>query len=198
MSIHTAICALTHRVNSPCSQWLGIVRLIRYSLCIFSQGREFQQMISDTFNITWVAGALLYFSFASCLAVTDYRTGLLPDSLTLSLLWLGLIFHTIIHPDKLADAIYGAASGYLSLWLLFWCFFCLSKREGLGYGDFKFLAAIGAWNGWQSLPLILVIASTAGVINFLILHIRQPKRSGTFPFGPWLAIAGWGEFIWQI
>lgn len=155
-------------------------------------------MIPETLNIALLAGALLYFSFAVCLAITDYRTGLLPDRLTLSLLWLGLIFHTLTHPDKLTDVIYGAVCGYLSLWLLFWCFFYLSKREGLGFGDFKFLAAIGAWNGWQSLPLILVIASVAGIIAFLVRHIRQPKRAGPFPFGPWLAIAGWGEFIWQV
>jgi len=155
-------------------------------------------MIPETLNIALLAGALLYFSFAACLAITDYRTGLLPDRLTLSLLWLGLIFHTVTHPDKLTDAIYGAVCGYLSLWLLFWCFFCLSKREGLGYGDFKLLAAIGAWNGWQSLPFVLVVASAIGIIIFIWLAVSRDKQVEQLPFGPCLVIAGWGEFIWQV
>ncbi|WP_300005708.1 A24 family peptidase [uncultured Cedecea sp.] len=155
-------------------------------------------MIPETLNGTLLVGTLFYFSFATCLAITDYRTGLLPDKLTLPLLWLGLIFHTWTNSDKLTDAIYGAVCGYLALWLLFWCFFCLSKREGLGYGDFKLLAAIGAWNGWQSLPLVLIIASTTGIVACMVLRIIQKKWPAQLPFGPCLAAAGCGEFIWQI
>lgn len=155
-------------------------------------------MIPETLNSVFVIGVLLYFSFAVVLAITDYKTGLLPDKLTLSLLWLGLIFHTITYPDKLVDAIYGAVCGYLALWLLFWGFFWLSKREGLGYGDFKLLAAIGAWNGWQSLPLVLVIASVTGIVTFMWLVVSQKKQTRQLPFGPCLAIAGWGDFIWQV
>jgi len=155
-------------------------------------------MIPDTLSVPFMVAALVYFSFSVILAVTDYRTGLLPDKLTLSLLWLGLLFHATTQPAKLDVAIYGAVSGYLSLWLLYWGFFWFSKREGLGYGDFKLLAAIGAWNGWQSLPLVLVIASVAGIITFAALQIRQQNQTGQLPFGPCLVSAGWGEFIWPV
>ena len=155
-------------------------------------------MIPETLNSILVLGALLYFSFAVLLAITDYMTGLLPDKLTLSMLWSGLIFHTMTYPDKLVDAIYGAVCGYLTLWVLFWGFFWLSKREGLGYGDFKLLAAIGAWNGWQSLPLVLVIASVTGIVAFIWLTVSQKQQTQQIPFGPFLVIAGWGDFISQI
>lgn len=153
---------------------------------------------SDELSITCLVAILTYFSFAIILALFDYRTGLLPDRLTLSLLWLGLLFHSIAHPARLESAVYGAISGYLSLWLLYWIFFWLYKKEGLGYGDFKLMAAIGAWNGWQSLALIVVIASFAGITAFVILRILQRKTTKQLPFGPYLAITGWGEFIWQI
>lgn len=155
-------------------------------------------MISEGLNLVLLAGCLLYFFFAVCLAVTDIRTGLLPDSITLSLLWLGLIFHTLIAPDKLAVAIYGAVGGYLSLWLLYWCFFFITQREGLGYGDLKLLAAIGAWNGWQSLPIVLVIASGSGMVLFAVSRFIQRKSVGQLPFGPSLVFAGWGVFIWSL
>lgn len=155
-------------------------------------------MTPEVLKSVFIIGVLLYFSLAVVLALTDYKTGLLPDELTLSLLWIGLIFHTIASPDKLADAIYGAVCGYLALWLLFWGYFWLSKREGLGYGDFKLLAAIGAWNGWHSLPVILVIASITGIVACIALRIRQKKWPELLPFGPYLAMAGCGEFIWQI
>lgn len=155
-------------------------------------------MIPDLPSTTLMAATVVYFSFAIALAVTDYQTGLLPDRLTLVLLWLGLLFHTSTHPDRLNSAIYGAVGGYLSLWLVYWGFFWLSKREGLGYGDFKLLAAIGAWNGWQSLPWVLVIASVSGIIAFAAVYIIRHKSVEQLPFGPYLAIAGWGEFIWQM
>ncbi len=155
-------------------------------------------MIPDVLSATFIAAALVYFSFSVILAITDYQTGLLPDRLTLPLLWLGLLFHATTQPEKLDDAIYGAVSGYLSLWLLYWGFFWFSKREGLGYGDFKLLAAIGAWNSWKSLPLILIIASVSGIIAFAVVRIIQHKSAQQLPFGPCLAFAGWGEFIWRL
>lgn len=164
---------------------------VRYFTSTLSQGRELQLM--STLNIAFVIASLLYFSFATLLAVIDYMTGLLPDRLTLSLLWLGLIFHATTHPSKLDDAIYGAIIGYLSLWLLYWGFFWLRQREGLGYGDFKLLAAIGAWNGWQSLPLILIVASISGIVTFAAVRIIRHKSAEQIPFGPCLAFAGWGN-----
>lgn len=155
-------------------------------------------MVSGIISITFIAGALIYLSFALILAITDYQTGLLPDRLTLPLLWLGLLFHTLVHPGKSENAIYGAVFGYLSLWLVYWGFFWITRREGLGYGDVKLLAAIGAWNGWQSLPLVLIIASVTGVITLAGLYVIQQKKVEQLPFGPYLALAGWGEFIWPI
>lgn len=155
-------------------------------------------MVSSTLNVTFFVGTLFYFIFAAILAITDYKTGLLPDHLTLSLLWLGLIFHATTSSNKLDDAIYGAVIGYLSLWLLYWGFFWLRQREGLGYGDFKLLSAIGAWNGWQSLPLVLIVASISGIITFAAVRIIRHKSADQLPFGPCLAFAGWGEFIWSL
>lgn len=156
-------------------------------------------MISpDILNITSLIATLTYFVFATLLALYDYRMGILPDKLTLSLLWMGLLFHSIFHSSSLSNAVYGAVSGYLSLWLLYWIFFMFTKKEGMGYGDFKLLAAIGAWNGWQSLALILVIASLTGMMAFFIVRIIQRKSITQLPFGPSLAIAGWGEFFWQV
>lgn len=152
----------------------------------------------STLNIAFVIGTLLYFSFATLLAVIDYKTGLLPDRLTLSLLWLGLIFHATTSPSKLDDAIYGAVTGYLALWLLYWGFFWLRQREGLGYGDFKLLSAIGAWNGWQSLPLVLIVASMGGIATFAAVRVIRHKSAEQIPFGPCLAFAGWGEFVWRL
>jgi len=155
-------------------------------------------MLPDVPSVICIVAVLVYFSFSVILAVTDYQTGLLPDRLTLPLLWLGLLFHATTQPEKLDEAVYGAISGYLSLWLLYWGFFWFSKREGLGYGDFKLLAAIGAWNGWQSLPSILIIASVGGIITFAVVRIIQHKSAQQLPFGPYLAWTGWGEFIWSL
>lgn len=170
----------------------------RYPTATLSQGRESSLMTSSTLNIILVAGTLLYLSFATLLAVTDYKTGLLPDRLTLSLLWSGLIFHAVTNPNLLDEAIYGAVSGYLSLWILYWGFFWLCQREGLGYGDLKLLSAIGAWNGWQSLPLILFVASMCGLATFAAVRVIRHKSAKQLPFGPCLAFAGWGEFVWLL
>ncbi|MCS3434583.1 A24 family peptidase [Klebsiella sp. BIGb0407] len=155
-------------------------------------------MAPSTLNIILVAGTSLYFSFAALLAFTDYKTGLLPDRLTLSLLWSGLIFHAITTPCQLDDAIYGAVIGYLSLWLLYWGFFWLCQREGLGYGDFKLLSAMGAWNGWQSLPIVLFVASMCGLATFAAVRVIRHKSAKQLPFGPSLAFAGWGEFVLRL
>ena len=153
---------------------------------------------SDAIGIICLVATLTYFSFATLLAVYDYQKGLLPDRLTLSLLWFGLLFHSIVDPARLNSVIYGAISGYLSLWLFYWVFFWFSKKEGLGYGDFKLLAAIGAWNGWESLALVLVIASVTGIMTFISIQVIQQKSMKQLPFGPYLAMAGWGEFLWQV
>jgi leader peptidase (prepilin peptidase)/N-methyltransferase len=125
------------------------------------------------------------------LAVIDFRHQILPDSLTLSLLWCGLFWHWLEQPDFLGDAVLGAIGGYLVLWLLYWGMWFMTNREGLGYGDFKLLAALGAWLGWQKLPEILLIASTA---TLLVTLLSVTKRAEGWrepqPFGPGLCAAG--------
>ena len=111
-----------------------------------------------------VTGALfLYFCFALTLSVIDFRTQLLPDKLTLPLLWLGLVFNAQSGLIDLHDAVYGAVAGYGVLWCVYWGVWLVCHKEGLGYGDFKLLAAAGAWCGWQTLPMILLIASLGGI-----------------------------------
>jgi leader peptidase (prepilin peptidase) / N-methyltransferase len=127
----------------------------------------------------------------------DLRTTLLPDSLTLPLLWLGLllaVFGVFVPP---ADAILGAAAGYLSLWAVYWAFKLLTGKEGMGYGDFKLLAAIGAWCGAGAILPVLLISSLVGaIIGSIFLAVMGRDRATPIPFGPYLAIAGWIQFFW--
>lgn len=126
------------------------------------------------------------------LTVIDWHTQLLPDSMTLPLLWLGLLAaaaHIRIDP---ISAIIGATAGYLALWLIFHAFRLLTGKEGMGYGDFKLLAALGAWLGWQQLPLVLLLASVTGAVSgILLLASGRLQRDHAMPFGPFLAAAGW-------
>jgi len=154
-------------------------------------------MLFPAQSLLWL-GAALYFAFAALLSFIDYRTLHLPDKLTLSLLWLGLLFHTALYPAALPGAIFGAVAGYLSLWTIHWIFFWVTNRQGIGYGDFKLLAAVGAWNGIAALPRVVTLASLAALACFVGLYVaKQYRLSGKIPFGPFLASAGWGEFIWQ-
>jgi leader peptidase (prepilin peptidase) / N-methyltransferase len=131
------------------------------------------------------------------LALIDARTTLLPDSLTLPLLWLGLLLALAPVFVPLRDAVIGAAAGYLSLWSVFWIFKLLTGKDGMGYGDFKLFAALGAWLGWQSLPLILLLSSVVGAaVGIGVLILRRQGRDLQLPFGPYLAAAGWIALIW--
>lgn len=131
------------------------------------------------------------------LTVIDIKKQLLPDNLTLPLLWMGLIANSMqLHTD-LFSAVYGAIAGYLVLWLVYKTFKTLTGKEGMGYGDFKLLAALGAWMGWQLLPLIILLSSVVGaLIGISLIIFRKHERSVPIPFGPYLAIAGWIAFIW--
>ncbi|WP_019615892.1 prepilin peptidase [Psychromonas ossibalaenae] len=132
---------------------------------------------------TWVLISLTFI---------DFDTMLLPDQLTLPLLWLGLLINISGTFTGLTDAVLGAVFGYLSLWSVYWGFKLLTGKEGMGYGDFKLLAALGAWFGWQALPLIILISSFAGaIIGIAVLLASKDKKSRPIPFGPYLAIAGW-------
>ncbi len=148
-----------------------------------------------------LAAALLFTWMLLALAVIDLRTQLLPDDLTLPLLWLGLglsLWSVFAAPEA---AIIGAIAGYLSLWLVFQLFRLVTGKEGMGYGDFKLLAALGAWLGWQALPMVILLSSLVGaaVGIGMVLFMRHDRRV-PLPFGPYLAAAGWlalmyGELI---
>jgi leader peptidase (prepilin peptidase) / N-methyltransferase len=126
------------------------------------------------------------------LACIDWDTTLLPDDLTLPLIWVGLCAAALgLTGTVLADALWGAVAGYLSLWLLYWVFKLLTGKEGMGYGDFKLLAALGAWFGWQGLvPMILMASLTGAVVGLGIKALDQLREGQYIPFGPFLALAG--------
>ena len=126
------------------------------------------------------------------LAVIDFRTQLLPDAMTLPLLWAGLLYQLLFQPLLLPSAVIGAMLGYLSLWSFYWLFKLVTGKEGMGYGDFKLFAALGAWLGWQYLPLVLILAASVGALIGIALQLAMPRLRGTpMPFGPFLAMAGW-------
>ncbi|MGE3772071.1 MAG: A24 family peptidase [Gammaproteobacteria bacterium] len=135
------------------------------------------------------------------LAVIDYDTMLLPDSLTLPLLWLGLAANLFGVFVPLESAVIGAMAGYLVLWLVYWAFKLATGKEGMGFGDFKLLAAIGAWLGWPVLPSVILGAAGVGaVLGLAMIALRGHERSKPIPFGPYLAAAGflglvWGDFV---
>lgn len=135
-------------------------------------------------------------AFLLPLTMIDWRHQLLPDCLTQPLLWAGLLLHAFDHTMPLRDALMGAVAGYLSLWLLYWAFRLIAGREGLGYGDFKLLAALGAWCGWQALPSIQLAAALSGIVGYFILNTLN-KNNLTISFGPYLSFAGIVVFIWQ-
>lgn len=121
----------------------------------------------------------------------DLDEMLLPDQLTLLLLWLGLLYAVVGNTITPASAIMGAVTGYLSLWLVFWGFKLLTGRDGMGYGDFKLLAALGAWLGWQQLPVVVILASVSGAIIGLIWQtLQRQQRGNPIPFGPFLIVGG--------
>jgi leader peptidase (prepilin peptidase)/N-methyltransferase len=130
------------------------------------------------------------------MSMIDYDHQLLPDDITLPFLWLGLIANTFGAFTTLESALWGAIAGYLSLWTIFQLFKLITGKEGMGYGDFKLLALLGAWMGWQSLLLIIILSSFAGAIIGGGLIILGRDKSVPIPFGPYLAIAGWIALLW--
>lgn len=130
------------------------------------------------------------------LAAIDLECGLLPDRLTLPLLWAGLLYNLAFAAVPLDQAVLGAIAGYLVLWLVYWGFRLLTGREGLGYGDFKLLAALGAWLGWTALPTVLLWSSLTGLLTGgMLMLARRMTRADPLPFGPFLAVAGWMAWL---
>ncbi|MGF1720097.1 A24 family peptidase [Vibrio kyushuensis] len=155
--------------------------------------------IAYNFGPSYFSIALVLFSFVLIAATfIDLDTMLLPDQLTLPLVWSGITLALFeISPVSLQDAVIGAIAGYLCLWLVYWGFKLITGKEGMGYGDFKLLAALGAWLGWQYLPMIILLSSLVGLIFGLIqLRLQQKGIDKAFPFGPYLAIAGWVSLMW--
>ena len=147
---------------------------------------------------------LLWCGFVAVLVAAtmiDWDTTLLPDDLTLPLLWAGLVIAALGWNIPLKDALWGAVAGYLSLWSVYWLFKLTTGKEGMGYGDFKLLAALGAWLGWQMLPLTILLSSLVGaVVGIVLIAVARHGRNVPIPFGPYLAAAGlialfWGEAI---
>jgi len=136
-------------------------------------------------------GALLFTWSMFALAFIDLDTFYLPDDITLPLLWAGLLFNLGGVFTDLQSAVIGAIGGYLALWSVFWIFKLATGKEGMGYGDFKLLAAIGAWLGWQMLPQVILLSSLVGaVIGILLIVLARHGRNVPIPFGPYLAVAG--------
>ncbi len=136
-------------------------------------------------------GALVFIWAMLALAFIDLDTQLLPDSITLPLIWVGLLFNLGEVFTTLPNAVIGAVAGYMTLWLVFQLFRLVTGKEGMGYGDFKLLAAIGAWLGWQMLPLTILLSSVVGAaVGIALIVFSRHKRSVPIPFGPYLAAAG--------
>jgi len=153
----------------------------------------------ETRSLPWI---LILVWLLIAMSVIDFDTQLLPDNLTLPLMWLGLLYNT--QADTFAspvDAIIGAATGYMVLWVIFQVHHMITKRQGMGYGDFKLLAAAGAWLGWQKLPFVLLIAAASGLLIAITLMVfRNHDKNRAIPFGPYLAMGFlivllWGEAL---
>ena len=142
-------------------------------------------------------GAILLIWALITLSAIDFDTQLLPDDITLPLLWLGLIFNASGVFTSLPNAVFGAVLGYMVLWLVYWLFKLVTGKEGMGYGDFKLLAALGAWLGWQMLPLIIMLSSLVGAIVGITLMLALRRgRNVPIPFGPYLAGGGLIALFW--
>jgi leader peptidase (prepilin peptidase)/N-methyltransferase len=157
------------------------------------------------YGCEWQSAAALVFTWALvALTVIDLDHQILPDVITLPLMWLGLLASLVWQPGPALSipvdpwsAIIGAAAGYVSLWLVYWTFKLLTGKEGMGYGDFKLFAAFGAWMGWQMLPLVILLAAfTGAVIGITLIALRGRDRNVPIPFGPYLAAAGWIALMW--
>ncbi|MBW8189549.1 A24 family peptidase [Neiella marina] len=141
--------------------------------------------------------AVMFTWLLICLTFIDVDHYLLPDPLNYLLLWSGLLFHLWLAPNELSSAVIGAIAGYLSLWSIYWAFKLLTGKEGMGYGDFKLLAALGAWLGWQMLPLVVLLSSAVGaVLGIMMIVLKGRDHQKPIPFGPYLAIAGWIALLW--
>lgn len=148
------------------------------------------------FSYQAAMGIILSWALIS-LSLIDYDHMYLPDNITLPFLWLGLLLNLNGLFIDLSSAVIGAIAGYLVLWVVYQIFKKITGKEGMGYGDFKLLAMLGAWLGWQALPAIILISSLVGsIIGISLILLKQHHRDRPIPFGPYLAIAGWIVLLW--
>lgn len=166
-----------------------IVEFISSILCIF---------LLWHYGLTSIfIAAAIFTGYLLVMCMIDLTEKILPDVLTFSLLWLGLIFNTSQMFATSRDAIFGAVIGYLSFWIIASGYKFIAKKDGLGIGDCKLLAALGAWLGWQMLPFIVLFASLVGILISLFLILgKRIQRDTPIPFGPFLAVSGWIAFVW--
>ncbi|MGH8154690.1 MAG: prepilin peptidase [Rhodanobacteraceae bacterium] len=191
--------------NIPLVSWLLLRGRCRYCKARISVQYPLVELVTGVasaivvwhFGATWqAAGGLVFTWMLVAAAGIDFRTQLLPDSLTLPLLWLGLLLSLVPLYDSPREAVIGAAIGYLALWAVYWAFKLATGKEGMGHGDFKLFAAAGAWLGATALLPVIIIAALSGVVGGLImLRAAGKDRSVPFAFGPFLAIAMW---IWLV
>lgn len=164
-------------IRYPCIEILTATLL---GLASWKFGYSYTTLFASAFVLALIA-----------LTFIDFDTQLLPDDITLPLLWLGLLFNLNYGFTDLKSAVIGAMAGYLVLWSVFWLFKLLRGKEGMGYGDFKLLAAIGAWFGWQMLPAVILLSSTLGaLIGMGFIMLTKRDKNIPMPFGPYLAIGG--------
>lgn len=156
-------------------------------------------LVAWKFGFGWTAGCALVLTWTLiALVFIDADTTLLPDDLTLPLLWLGLLVNLLgfVPGVTLRDAVLGAVAGYLVLWAIYWAFKLATGKEGMGYGDFKLLAALGAWMGWKALlPIVLLSSAVGAVVGIALIVLARRGREVPIPFGPYLATAGFIVFI---
>ena len=191
--------------NIPLLSWLALRGRCRYCKAAISWQYPLVELLTALasaavawkFGFGWPLAAGLLFTWVLVAAAgIDVRTQLLPDQLTLPLLWLGLLLSLLPMFVTPTVAIVGAAVGYLSLWSVFWLFKLLTGKEGMGYGDFKLLGALGAWMGATSLlPIILLSSLIGAIVGGTMLAVRGKDRSTPIPFGPFIAAAGWTWFL---
>ncbi|WP_318512214.1 prepilin peptidase [Photobacterium leiognathi] len=199
--------AISALENIPVISWLVLGGKCKECKAPISKRYPAIELLTAAMSLTvslmlppsWWSLAVIFFTFALiALTFIDIDKMLLPDQITLPLMWAGILLSVAgISPVSLTNSVIGAMAGYLSLWSVFWVFKLLTKKDGMGYGDFKLLAALGAWLGWQLLPFVVLLSSLIGALCGLVLLKMQDADNQTpFSFGPYLAIAGWIAMLW--
>ncbi|HFB66079.1 MAG TPA: prepilin peptidase [Aeromonadales bacterium] len=184
-------------LRGKCSQ-CGAAISIRYPLIELTTAL-LSVLVAWNFGVQWFSLAAIILTWALIvLTVIDFDTQLLPDNITLPFLWLGILLSlTGISPISLTDSVIGAIAGYMVLWTVYQLFKLVTGKEGMGFGDFKLLALLGAWLGWQALPMILLLSALVGsIVGISLILLLGRDKNIPIPFGPYLAAAGFIALLW--